>query len=176
MIVVPGICSAFFMVVWKQEYVYVHEFYQEHLRAQSGAFTSSVKSVHEFCQEHSRGSPFTNPDGGIWNNHLICFTPLHSNVSSGIRVVSNTVSKNILFETYLSKSNTTRILVRNTNVYEVHEVHRLRAQTGAFTSFNIHLERSRGSRVSTSIWNVHELRQEHMERLRVSYGTYETSI
>ena len=32
---------------------------------------------------------FTSPDGGIWNNHLICFTPLHSNVSNHIYQYQN---------------------------------------------------------------------------------------
>ena len=42
-----------------------------------------------------RQNQITNPDGGIWNNHLICFTPLHSNVSSGVRPISASIKYRI---------------------------------------------------------------------------------
>ena len=100
MIGAPGMkMSGIFYGCVDVEYVYVYELSQERLRALTRAFT--------------------NPDGGIWNNHLICFTPLHSNVSSwDSRCIKYYVQESLTWIFGLNRSNTTRTrLETQTNMY-----------------------------------------------------------
>ena len=76
-------------------------------RLRGSPFTSSVRSlwnvygVHEFQLSYGTYETFTSSIWNIWNNHLICFTPLHSNVSNRVRTnqtVQN-ISSDISFDT-----------------------------------------------------------------------------
>ena len=109
-------------------------------------FTSSVRSVYEVHEVHHPLERITIPDGGIWNNHLICFTPLHSNVSNWVRAISTSIKYCIKEDIPLNVFDTTRIpLETQTFTSSVRSIYEFHLE---------HMKRLRGSRVSISIWNI----------------------